>query len=81
MATYNANDPYVRQRNIGVPEGVNRPSTPKWVWPVVAIAALALLGLLFSRGMNRPREMPAPTMDHQNEPMRSPDRPMQQPTR
>ncbi|MCL2723948.1 MAG: hypothetical protein FWD69_05865 [Polyangiaceae bacterium] len=84
-------DPYlrdvrdVRLRNTEEPK---RPATPKWVWPVVALIALSLLGFLFARATHHTPVMPGPTMeqrmnepmgvpDRPNEPMRSPDQPGQ----
>lgn len=83
MATYN--ERYARDVGVGrdigdIGRDVNRrPSAPKWLWPVLAIVALVLLGLLFSRGMRSPtREIPAPRMD--NEPSYNPNtQPMREP--
>lgn len=53
-----------RDRNLayGSAPRVERPSTPKWLWAVVALAALALLGLMLSRGRLHQLQG-APSMD------------------
>lgn len=55
MAT--TTDPYTRDRTYTTNTTRNEirrtSATPMWLWPLLALAALSLLGLLFYRGMQR----------------------------
>lgn len=49
---------------------VERPSTPKWLWAVVALVALAIAGLMVSRGRSHdlPRSVPGMDRDTPTQP-------------